>query len=270
MDIGTGRPGIAVQLRELGLPVTPASRRLDQVREVVTALRELDGPDLHTPVVIAAGGPESLALAAEVADTVTFVMPQIETREQTMQRVRQFDNRRGLELALHVPVIGDSVAAFMAGPDTDVAAVRAADSVAFLRSDPAAAAEEIPRRREEMGFSYFRGSPTSWAGFWTPRSPPRTRSTLPASLPATSWGSARGSSRAPSTRSCARSSGRCRRRDGARCSCSPPARVSCSTPVVAPGTPVFVRVVGLGGSRGNTGERRDQARGGNDCRRLAA
>src|SRR5262252_56095 len=50
MGIGTGHPGIAAQLRELGLPVVPASQRSGQVREVVTALRELDGSDLHTPV----------------------------------------------------------------------------------------------------------------------------------------------------------------------------------------------------------------------------
>jgi len=155
MGIGTGRPGIADQLRELGLPVVPASQRSGQVREVVTALRELDGSALHTPVVMAVAGPKAQALAAELADTVTFVMPQIEKRAETMHRVRQFDNNRGLELALHVPVIGDSVAPFMAGPDTDPAAVRAADSLAYLPNDPSAAAEEIQRRREEIGFSYF-------------------------------------------------------------------------------------------------------------------
>ncbi|HEU0239244.1 MAG TPA: LLM class flavin-dependent oxidoreductase [Mycobacterium sp.] len=155
MGIGTGRPGIAAQLRELGLPVVPASQRSGKVREVVAVLRELDGPDLHTPVVMAVGGPKAQALAAELADTVTFVMPQIETRAETMQRVREFDNGRDVELALHVPVIGDKVAAFMAAPDTDPVAIRAADSLAFLPSDAAAAAEEIQRRREEIGFSYF-------------------------------------------------------------------------------------------------------------------
>ena len=60
-----------------------------------------------------------------------------------------------VELALHVPVVGDSVAPFMASPDTDPAAVRAADSLAFLPSDPSAATEEIQRRRDEFGFSYF-------------------------------------------------------------------------------------------------------------------
>lgn len=155
MGIGTGRPGIADQLRELGLPVTPMGQRSSQVRDVVAALRDLDGPDLHTPVVMAVGGPKAEALAAELADTVTFVMPQIQTRAATTQRVQRFDNRRGAELALHVPVVGDSVAAFMAGPDTDPTAVRAADSLAYLPGDPAAAGEEIQRRREEIGFSYF-------------------------------------------------------------------------------------------------------------------
>ena len=43
----------------------------------------------------------------------------------------------------------------MAPPDTDPAALRAADSLAIPPDDPAAAAEEIQRRREEIGLSYF-------------------------------------------------------------------------------------------------------------------
>ena len=61
MGVGTGRPGIEDQLRERGLPVLPPSERLAQVRETVTALRDLDGPDLHTPVVMAVRGPKALA-----------------------------------------------------------------------------------------------------------------------------------------------------------------------------------------------------------------
>jgi hypothetical protein len=53
-----------------------------------------------------------------------------------------------------VSVIGDTVAPFMAPPDTNPAALRAADSLAILPDDAAAAAEEIQRRREEIGFSY--------------------------------------------------------------------------------------------------------------------
>ena len=62
---------------------------------------------------------------------------------------------RDVELANAVSVIGDRVAPYMAPPDTDTAALRAADSLVTLPEDPAAAAEEIQRRREEIGFSYF-------------------------------------------------------------------------------------------------------------------
>jgi hypothetical protein len=155
MGIGTGRPGIEDELRELGLPVIPPSERLAQVRETVTALRDLDGPDLHTSVVMAVRGPKAQALAAEVADTVTFAAVPAESRLEVARLARDFRAIRDVELALHVSVVGDTVAPFMAPPDTDPAALRAADSLAILPDDPAAAAEEIQRRREEIGFSYF-------------------------------------------------------------------------------------------------------------------
>src|SRR5918911_2951182 len=154
MGIGTGRPGIEDELRERGLPVVPPSERLAQVRETVTMLREFDGPDLHTPVVMAVHGPKAQALAADLADTVTFALMPGEARADVEQRVRDFRAIRDVELSQHVAVIGDAVAAFMAPPDTDPAALRAADSLAILPDDPAAAAEEIQRRREEIGFSY--------------------------------------------------------------------------------------------------------------------
>ncbi|GAA1674247.1 LLM class flavin-dependent oxidoreductase [Kribbella yunnanensis] len=152
MGIGAGRPGIEV---ELGLPaVSPAERRT-RMRDTVANLRKFDGPELHTPVVMAVSGPKSQALALEVADAATFVLPPDDDRVETTQRVRDFAAGRDLELAQHIAVIGDSVAPFMAPPDLDTAALHAADSLVVLPSDPAAAAEEIQRRREEIGFSYF-------------------------------------------------------------------------------------------------------------------
>lgn len=155
MGIGTGRPGIEDELRELGMPALPPGERLAQVREAVTALRDLDGPDLHTPVVMAVYGPKAQALAAELADTVTFALMPGASRGEVTQLVRGFRTTRDVELAQHVAVVGDTVAPFMAPPDTDPAALRAADSLAILPADPTAAAEEIQRRREEIGFSYF-------------------------------------------------------------------------------------------------------------------
>jgi alkanesulfonate monooxygenase SsuD/methylene tetrahydromethanopterin reductase-like flavin-dependent oxidoreductase (luciferase family) len=156
MGIGTGRPGIEDELRERGLPVVPPGERLAQVREAVAMLRELDGPDFHTPVVMAVRGPKAQALAAEVADTVTFAVLASDTRAAVAGMARDFRAVRDVELALHVPVVGDAVAPFMASPrDTDPAALREADSLAILPGDAAAAAEEIQRRREDIGYSYF-------------------------------------------------------------------------------------------------------------------
>jgi alkanesulfonate monooxygenase SsuD/methylene tetrahydromethanopterin reductase-like flavin-dependent oxidoreductase (luciferase family) len=155
MGIGTGRPGIDEELRELGLPVVTPGERLSQVRDAVTSLRDLDGPDLHTPVVMAVRGPRAKALAVELADTVTFAATPADSRAGVMRMASDFRAIRDVELALHVPVVGDAVAPFMTTPDTDPAALRAADSLAVLPSDPAAAIEEVLRRREESGFSYF-------------------------------------------------------------------------------------------------------------------
>ena len=155
MGIGTGRPGIEDELRELGLPVVTPGERLSQVRDTVTSLRELDGQDLHTPVVMAVRGPKALALAADLADTVTFAAWPGDTRADVMRLAAGFRAIRDVELAVHVSVVGDVVAPFMTAPGTDPAALRAADSLAILPSDPAAATEEILRRREEGGFSYF-------------------------------------------------------------------------------------------------------------------
>jgi alkanesulfonate monooxygenase SsuD/methylene tetrahydromethanopterin reductase-like flavin-dependent oxidoreductase (luciferase family) len=155
MGVGTGRPGIEDELRDLGLPVVPPAERLTQVRAIVEALRELDGPEVHTPVAMAVRGPKAMALAAELADTVTFAMTPGEPRADTVQLARDFRALGDAELALHVPVVGDTVAAFMAPPDTDPAALREADSLAILPDDPEQAAEEIHRRREEIGYSYF-------------------------------------------------------------------------------------------------------------------
>jgi alkanesulfonate monooxygenase SsuD/methylene tetrahydromethanopterin reductase-like flavin-dependent oxidoreductase (luciferase family) len=154
MGIGTGRPGMEDELRELGLPVVTPGERLSQMRDTVTALRKLDGPDLNTPVAMAVRGPKAQALAAELADTVTFAAWPGDSRADIVRLAADFPAAREVEFALHVPVVGDTVAPFMAPPGTDPASLRAADSLGILPGDPAAATEEILRRREEGGFSY--------------------------------------------------------------------------------------------------------------------
>lgn len=156
MGIGTGRPGIEDELRQLGLPPVTPGERLARVRDAVAVLRELDGPDLHTPVVLAVRGPKARAVAADVADTVTFAATPDDGRAEILHLAADFRAiRDDVELALHVAVVGDAVSPFMAPPDTDTATLHAADSLMALPSDPTAATEEILRRREEGGFTYF-------------------------------------------------------------------------------------------------------------------
>ncbi len=157
MGLGTGRPGIEDELRGYGMEVPSPGERLDNARETVARLRELDGPDLHTPVVMAVRGPRAKALAAEVADTVTFATFPTDTRADVTRVAQDFRASAGrdVELAMHVPVVGDEVAPFMArASDMDPERLRAEDSLAILPSDPDAAVEELQRRREEIGFSY--------------------------------------------------------------------------------------------------------------------
>lgn len=148
-------PGIDEELRQLGLPVLTPGERLSQVRDAVTSLRDLDGPDLHTPVAMAVRGPKARALAIDLADTVTFAAMPGDSWAEIMRMAADFRAIRDVELALHVPVVGDAVSPFMAFPDTDPAALRAADSLSALPADPTVAIEEVLRRREEGGFSYF-------------------------------------------------------------------------------------------------------------------
>lgn len=154
MGIGVGRPGIEDEVRERGLPSASPGQRLEEVREAVAALRALDGDDRRTPVAMAVIGPKARALAVEIADTITFAMAPDEPRSAVVDRVRSLRTGRPVELSMHIPVVGDDVSAFMAPPDTDTSALREADSLAYLPSDPAAAADELQRRRDETGVSY--------------------------------------------------------------------------------------------------------------------
>ena len=159
----------------------------DQINELLVALGRqgldvvrLNGGD---PYLFGRGGEEALALAEAgvrfevvpgvssvaavpaaasipvthrgVADTVTIVGMADDPGAEIARLAREVRALRDAELALHVSVVGDTVAPFMTAPDTDPAALRAIDSLAILPADPAAASEEIERRREEIGFSYF-------------------------------------------------------------------------------------------------------------------
>jgi alkanesulfonate monooxygenase SsuD/methylene tetrahydromethanopterin reductase-like flavin-dependent oxidoreductase (luciferase family) len=161
MGIGTGRPGVENAARELGLPFGSASARLAQVSAAIDSLRQLDGPDRHTPVLVAAGGPKARALAADKADIVTLATGALTPRDEVASMAADLRTKAGsraedIELAMNLFVVGDEVP-----PHTerflgaDAATLVAQDSLALLRGDTHAMIEELHRRREQFGVSYI-------------------------------------------------------------------------------------------------------------------
>jgi hypothetical protein len=73
---------------------------------------------------MAVRGPKARALAADLADRVTFMTMPGDSRAGIMRMAADFRAIGDVELALRVPVAGDAVSPFMAPPDTDPAALR--------------------------------------------------------------------------------------------------------------------------------------------------
>src|ERR1700712_5652129 len=57
LGLGTGLPAMREQADELGLPYGNGQERLDSISATIDHVRRLDG-DAHTPVMLAAGGPQ--------------------------------------------------------------------------------------------------------------------------------------------------------------------------------------------------------------------
>lgn len=159
LGIGTGRPAVQEWVEQMGLPFGSPAERLRQVADTVDALRALDG-ERHTPVMVAAGGPRALAVAAAKADIVTLAAAALTPREQLTAMATQVRDLAGdradhLELATNVFVVGDEVPPWVQrfiGADAET--LIAHDSLTMLRGTPDDMAAELVRRREEMGVSY--------------------------------------------------------------------------------------------------------------------
>ncbi|RSM40730.1 LLM class flavin-dependent oxidoreductase [Amycolatopsis balhimycina DSM 5908] len=157
LGLGTGRPEMRQQAEELGLPYGSGQERLDSISETVDHVRRLDG-DAHTPVMIAAGGPKARHLAGLKADIVTLAGGVLTTREEMAEyvgEIRAAAGDRDLELAMNIWVIGDEIPPWIRGfLGVDAETLVEHDSLGILRGDIDAMAEELERRREELGISY--------------------------------------------------------------------------------------------------------------------
>jgi len=154
--IGIGNPGTRAAARELGL--THEGSALERVAATVAALRELDGEE-HTPVMIPAAGPRARALAAEVADIVMIAAPALATRDEVATLVRGIRDAAGtrpIEFAMTVFAVEDRLEPWAENLlGTSTAELLARDSLSVLQGDSVAMADELRRRRDRLGVTYF-------------------------------------------------------------------------------------------------------------------
>jgi probable F420-dependent oxidoreductase len=158
--IGTGRPAVREFAERLGLPFGTAGERLEQVAESIDHLRELDGAERHTPVLVAAGGPRALAVAAEKADIVSLAAAPLAPRDEVAGMARTLRDAAGdraddIELAMNLFVVGSEVPPWTREfIGADAATLIAHDSLVMLRGSTTEMVDELQRRRETIGVSY--------------------------------------------------------------------------------------------------------------------
>jgi alkanesulfonate monooxygenase SsuD/methylene tetrahydromethanopterin reductase-like flavin-dependent oxidoreductase (luciferase family) len=160
LGIGTGRPEVVSQsVRLAGMPETTGAQRLALAEQTIDALRELDG-DRRTPVLMAAGGPRARAVAAAKADIINVPAGPLTSRDVAARltgEIRSMAGPRGdaLEFISPIFVIGDEAPAWMLRfLRADFADMVAADSLFILRGSTQQMADELRRRRDEIGVSY--------------------------------------------------------------------------------------------------------------------
>ncbi|TCK25142.1 LLM class flavin-dependent oxidoreductase [Pseudonocardia endophytica] len=163
LGIGTGIPqSVGQGAALLGGDELTARQRLGRVEETLGALREREEQrsGTRTPVLIAAGGPRSRALAAREADTVTLATAPDTPASEVATLVADVRERAGargadIEFAANTFVVGDDVPPEMARwTGVDPARLAERDALTILPGDPRRAADEIRRRRADVGISY--------------------------------------------------------------------------------------------------------------------
>jgi alkanesulfonate monooxygenase SsuD/methylene tetrahydromethanopterin reductase-like flavin-dependent oxidoreductase (luciferase family) len=165
--IGTGRPDALAEAESFGRSPGTGAERLAAVRDSIAELRTFDGDDRHTPVMIAAGGPKALELAASDADIVALAARPGSSHAQITAmsdavRERAGDRADDLELALNLFLVGDEVQPWIRQVlGVDPAEMHRTDSPGAVRGTPREMADQLRRRRDTTGVTYYAVDQTS-------------------------------------------------------------------------------------------------------------
>lgn len=170
LGLGAGRAGAADDYRKLELAFDAGGVRVERLAAALPQIKShlergevlprFAGP-ARPPILVAAGGPRALAVAAREADIVALASRPDEPEAAVGERVARLreaaaDRFDELELNLNLGVVGDLVHPFLQarfGLDADQLARSGSPSV--LRGSADRMAEELLRRREALGVSYY-------------------------------------------------------------------------------------------------------------------
>jgi alkanesulfonate monooxygenase SsuD/methylene tetrahydromethanopterin reductase-like flavin-dependent oxidoreductase (luciferase family) len=113
-----------------------------------------------TPMLIAAGGPRLLTLAARVADTVAFGWPPntaVAAARQRIEVVRAAAGSRAddVELAAGLIAVGDGAQPWLERAGLTAAGLAAEGAVTVITGSPRQMIDELQRRRDALGLSYY-------------------------------------------------------------------------------------------------------------------
>ncbi|MFC8799266.1 TIGR03621 family F420-dependent LLM class oxidoreductase [Promicromonospora sp. NPDC057138] len=186
LGIGAGHPGTGPDNAMLGHPFDTPGTRVTRLAESLDIIRRLlDGQTVtttgqhytttdasitphsieipHVPLLIGAGGPRMLTLAAQHADTVALGIPLDADATEAARRINQLrhalhnaperDHRPQPELNINLMAIGDAVPRYLADK-IDPTALAAAGAVSVVTGSPQEMADQLRERRERLGISY--------------------------------------------------------------------------------------------------------------------
>ncbi|GHF44174.1 alkanesulfonate monooxygenase SsuD/methylene tetrahydromethanopterin reductase-like flavin-dependent oxidoreductase (luciferase family) [Amycolatopsis bartoniae] len=149
LGLGTGRPAAAAKVRELG---GPWKGRFTHLAETVEFLR---GQSDHPPLLLAAGGPKMLALAAKNADTVTMAWQPRTTEAEAVSYVDSLRDRN-IELAANLLAVGNEPAPWLERfTGVGLAELVAAGAMTVLPGTAEEGAERLRHWRKTLGISYI-------------------------------------------------------------------------------------------------------------------
>lgn len=153
LGLGTGRPAAAERVAALG---GTFDNRFSHLAETVSFLRaQTDGP----PLLLAAGGPKMLELAARKADIATMAWAPRTTEPEAASFVDKFRSAGHrsdeVEVAVNLLAVGDGQAPWLERfVGVGLAELTATKAVTVLPGTPEEGAETLLRWRAELGISY--------------------------------------------------------------------------------------------------------------------